>query len=532
MKLNLNDINNAPIQGVTYPRHDIQSVRANTLARPKWVHFGAGNIFRGFIARINQTLLDKGVEDTGIIAVDTFDFDIIDDIFNKNDCLTMLVRLNANGDSDKEVIAGVSHAYKAHSSFEDYAHIVSAFKNSSLQMVSFTVTEKGYGLYKPNGEFLDVIVSDIKQGTSKPAHVMSIVTALLLERFNAGATPLTLCSMDNCANNGDKLRASVLEIATKWNENGFVSDEFLSYVSDKSRVSFPVSMIDKITPRPSSDIQAELESMGLEDMKPIVTSKNTFIAPFVNAEVPEYLVIEDSFVNGRPKLEEGGVYITTKETVEQVETMKVTTCLNPLHTALAVFGCTLGYTRIYEEVRNPQLKALIEKIGYKEGMKVVVDPKIINPKAFIDEVINERLPNPYIPDEPQRIATDTSQKLGIRFGETIKKYQASSELNVEDLTFIPLAIAGWLRYLIGVDDNGEKFELSSDPLLQDLTAILSGVTLGGEYNNQALEILSNELIFGIDLSEVGLSDKINTMFKEMLSGKGAIRDTLGNFVGV
>ncbi len=531
MKLNLQDIKNNKVDGVVYPQHDIDKVKENTLIRPKWIHFGAGNIFRGFIARVNQTLLNKGIEDTGIIAVDTFDFDIIDDIFNNNDCLTMLVRLNANGKSDKEVVAGVTHAYKANAEFEEYQNIINAFKNNSLQIVSFTVTEKGYGLYKPNGDFLDVIVSDIKQGPQKPAHVMSIVTSLLLERFNAGATPLTLCSMDNCANNGDKLRASVLEISNKWKENGFVSAEFVSYVSDKSKVSFPISMIDKITPRPATEIQEELEKMGVENMKPIVTSKNTFIAPFVNAEVPEYLVIEDCFVNGLPKLEEGGVYITTKETVEQVETMKVTTCLNPLHTALAVFGCTLGYTRIFEEVKNPSLKGLIEKIGYEEGMKVVVDPKIINPKSFIDEVINERLPNPYIPDEPQRIATDTSQKLGIRFGETIKKYQASSELDVNSLTYIPLAIAGWLRYLIGVDDKGEKFELSSDPLLDELTGILANVKLGGDYDNSAMKILSNELIFGLDLVESGLADKINNMFKEMLTGVGAIEATLKKYVG-
>lgn len=526
MKLNLNDIKNNPIDGIKYPQHDVDTIKANTLARPKWVHFGAGNIFRGFIARINQTLLDKGVEDTGIIAVDTFDFDIIDKIFNENDCLTMLVRLDASGNADKEVVAGVTHAYKANASFDEYSNIVSAFKNNSLQIVSFTVTEKGYGLYKPNGDYLDVVSNDMKDGPSKPAHVMSIVSSLLLERFNAGATPLTLCSMDNCANNGDKLRAAIIEIVTCWKENGLVSAEFLAYVNDKSKVSFPISMIDKITPRPSSEIQTNLEQMGIENMQPIITSKNTFIAPFVNAEVSEYLVIEDCFVNGRPQLEEGGVYITSKETVEQVETMKVTTCLNPLHTALAVFGCTLGYTRIYEELRNNDLKELIKKIGYEEGMKVVVDPKIIDPKAFIDEVINERLPNPHIPDEPQRIATDTSQKLGIRFGETIKKYHTSSELDVNSLTFIPLAIAGWLRYLVGTDDNGKKFELSSDPLLEELTDILSGIVLGGEYDNQAMPILRNKAIFGVDLVEVGLAEKINSMFKEMLTGIGAVEQTL------
>ena len=162
------------------------------------------------------------------------------------------------------------------------------------------------------------------------------------------------------------------------------------------------------------------------------------MAPFVNAEVSEYLVIEDKFTNGRPPLEEAGIIFTDRETVNKVETMKVTTCLNPLHTALAVSGCLLGYNLIADEMKDPILRKFVEKIGYEEGLKVVVDPKIISPKEFIDEVVNERFSNPFIPDTPQRIATDTSQKVGIRFGETIKSYARKDDLNPADLVAIPL----------------------------------------------------------------------------------------------
>ena len=359
---------------------------------------------------------------------------------------------------------------------------------------------------------------------------MSIVTSLLHKRFEKGELKLAVCSMDNCSHNGAKLQASIVEIAERWCENGFVTKEFVAYLKDEGKVSFPWSMIDKITPRPAKSVAEELVKLGLEDMAPIVTSKNTFIAPFVNAEIPEYLVIEDKFPNGRPALEKGGVYVTDRDTVNNVETMKVTTCLNPLHTALAVYGCVLGHTRIFEEMRDSNLRKLVEKIGYEEGMKVVVDPKIISPKAFIDEVINERLSNPFIPDEPQRIATDTSQKVGIRFGETIKSYAKSEELNVEDLTYIPLAIAGWLRYLLAVDDNGNEFALSSDPLLEDLTSKLATVKLGGTYNGEILEILSNANIFGVNLVEIGLADKIEGMFKELIAGNGAVKATLDKYL--
>ena len=92
-------------------------------------------------------------------------------------------------------------------------------------------------------------------------------------------------------------------------------------------------------------------------MAPVETSKHTFIAPFVNAEGPQYLVVEDRFPNGRPALEKAGVYMTDRDTVNQTERMKVTTCLNPLHTALAVYGCLLGYRKIADEMKDPELTA-------------------------------------------------------------------------------------------------------------------------------------------------------------------------------
>ena len=101
--------------------------------------------------------------------------------------------------------------------------------------------------------------------------------------------------------------------------------DFIDYVSDEKRVAFPWSMIDKITPRPAKVVEEALEADGIENMAPIVTGRNTFIAPFVNAERPQYLVIEDDFPNGRPALEKAGVYMTDRDTVNCTERMKVTT---------------------------------------------------------------------------------------------------------------------------------------------------------------------------------------------------------------
>ena len=58
---------------------------------------------------------------------------------------------------------------------------------------------------------------------------------------------------------------------------------------------------------------------------------------------------------------------------------------------------------------DEDIRGLITKMGYIEAMPVVVDPGVLKPADFIDAVLNRRLPNPFMPDAPQRIATDTSQ---------------------------------------------------------------------------------------------------------------------------
>ena len=119
-----------------------------------------------------------------------------------------------------------------------------------------------------------------------------------------------------------------------------------------------------------------------------MTSKKTFIAPFVNAEEPQYLVIEDDFPNGRPKLEKAGVFMTDRETVNKSERMKVTACLNPIHSALAPYGCLLGYTLFSDEMKDTDMLKLAHLVG-DEGIAVVSDPGILSPEKFLQECIGK-----------------------------------------------------------------------------------------------------------------------------------------------
>ena len=518
--------------GIALPGYDVEKISEKAKEEPGWVHFGIGNIFRIFIGGIADGLLEEGVLDRGITCVETFDYDVVDKIYDPYDNLGLSVILHGDGTREYKVLGSLAEAVKAQSSdLAQWNRLKEIFTSKSLQMVSFTITEKGYALQKADGTWFPFVEADIKNGPDKATGAMAVLVAMLYERFKAGRYPIALVSMDNCSKNGAKLRESVLTMAEEWKKQGFVDDDFITYVSDEKVVAFPWTMIDKITPRPSEQIADDLEALGVEKMQPVITGKKTYIAPFVNAEKPQYLVIEDSFPNGRPALEKVGVYMTDRDTVNKVERMKVTTCLNPLHTALAVYGCVLGYTLIADEMKDQELNKLVHEIGPVEGMPVVTDPGILSPKNFVDEVINVRIPNPFMPDTPQRIATDTSQKVGIRYGETIKSYVAKYG-DAKKLTAIPLAIAGWCRYLLGVQDDGEAFERSSDPMLAELTEVMKGIELGKPetYHGQLKSILSNENIFGIDLYKAGIGEKIEEMFLEEIAGPGAVRAVLKKYM--
>ena len=521
--------------GIALPSYDAEAVAEKTKKAPIWVHMGIGNIFRIFIGGIADQLLEKGLMDRGITCVEVFDYDMVDKIYDPYDNLVLSVTLHGDGTTDKKVLGSLSEAVKAlPSESAQWERTKEIFRDPGLQMVSLTITEKGYALKRADGTYFDFIKADIENGPEMAASAMAVVAAMLLERYQNGKAPLALVSMDNCSKNGQNFRNAVLEMAEEWKKRGFVGEDFLAYIKDESQVSFPWTMIDKITPRPSEKIADELEKDGVESMQPVITSKSTYIAPFVNAEGPQYLVIEDSFPNGRPAMEKtegAGVYLTDRDTVNKSERMKVTVCLNPIHTALGPYGCVLGYELFSDEMKDPQMLELAHRVGYVEGMEGVPDPGILSPKKFLDELIDERFPNPYLGDTTQRLCVDVSQGIGIRFGETIKSYMEKYG-DAKRLTAIPVAIAGWLRYLLAVDDEGNRFELAPDPMVPEMQEQMAGIVVGdaSSLKGQLKGILSNENIFAVDLYQAGVGEKIEEIFREEIEGPGAVRKTLKKYL--
>ena len=507
--------------GYEVPQYDREAMKARTFENPVWIHFGAGNIFRAYQCDLMEQLLNKGEFDRGVIVAEAYDYDIIDKAYRPYDNLTLSVVLHADGRTEKKIIGCLTESLKADFTFkEDWSRLQDIFRNPSLQMVTFSITENGY----------EHPEEDMARGF-EAILTMGKITALLYDRFNAGACPITLQSQDNVSNNGDKVREAVIAYARYWHNIGLVPEEFVSYVQDEEKVSYPLSMIDKITPRPDPRVQKMLADEGFKDNGWIETDRHSFTAPFVNSEEVGYLVMEDRYVNGRPPFEKVGVIFTDRETVEKTERMKVGTCLNPLHVALSIYGCMMGFKLVSDIMADPDLLSYLEHIGNDEGLPVCESPGILDPKKFMDECLYVRFPNVYVPDTPQRIAVDTSTTIGIRFGGTLERHLANGK-DLNELTYIPLLFAGYARYLKGLTDDLEPFTCSPDDRLPIYQPIVAGLEVReGDQDFSCLkELFKHSETFGIDIYACGLGPKVEEMAKELYQGKGAIRRTLHKYV--
>lgn len=443
---------------IRLPAGNVEGVRAAGKRQPRWIHIGGGNLYRAFHAEIAQDLMDAGKLDRGVVVLQTRSPQLVQEVYQpfNNDILQVVMR--PDGTLGERVLCSTADALFANpSNVTGWSRAEAYFRSPELQLVTVTITEKGYALHGSDGKPTASAQRDFAAGPTYPQTAMGIVCALLWARYQAGAAPLALATTDNFSRNGEHFRAAVLETVEAWRAAGLVPEGFVDYAADEARVSFPWTMIDRITPAPSPETAVALERQGFDDLA-LIKSGRSVLAGFANTEEARYLVVEDSFPNGRPALQDAGVILCDRHTAELADTMKVTACLNPLHTCLAVYGCLLGYTRIWQEMEDADLVALIRHLGYDEDLPVVEDPKVIDPRAFLDELLTKRLPNKALPDAPQRIATDTSQKVPVRYGHTLRAYAADPAKDPAQLTYIPLVIAGWLRYLLGVDDHGDTFE--------------------------------------------------------------------------
>ena len=172
MKLTEEGLKNREVwesKGYQLPQYDRQEMIAKTKENPFWVHFGAGNIFRAFQANLVQNLLNEGTLDRGITVVEGFDYEIIEKAYRPCDNYSVLVTLKADGTLEKTVVGSIAESCILDAENEkEFGRLKEIFEKDSLQLVTFTITEKGYSLVNARGDVLEEVKADFENGPEKP----------------------------------------------------------------------------------------------------------------------------------------------------------------------------------------------------------------------------------------------------------------------------------------------------------------------------------------------------------------------------
>jgi fructuronate reductase len=313
------------------------------------------------------------------------------------------------------------------------------------RIVSLTVTEKAY-CHEPATGRLDFghpdIVHDL-QHPAAPRSVPGLLVAALAARRGTHGAPLSVVCCDNLPQNGGFVCGLVVAFAN-------VLDPALAdWISRE--IAFPSTMVDRIVPATTpDDIVQNDAALGVEDEAPVVHE------PFVQ------WVIEDRFAAGRPAWEGAGA--TLVHEVGPYESMKLR-LLNASHSAFAYLGYLAGHEFIYQVAAQPDFATWMRLFTAREVTPTLVRPPGID-LAEYGETLVRRFANPALPHRTQQIAMDGSQKLPQRILGTIRD-NLSADRSIELAT---LAVAGWMRYVYGEDEQGRPIGVS-DPLARQFGAL-------------------------------------------------------------
>ncbi|MBF9035832.1 mannitol dehydrogenase family protein [Rhodobacterales bacterium HKCCE2091] len=429
------------------------------------VHLGPGAFFRAFIAVCTDAAMTASGGDWGILAVSLKSPTARDQLGPQGGVFTA-VELGPDGETPR-TIGSVTDVLVAP---EDPAAVVAAMADPTVKIVSLTVTEKGY-CHNPATGKLNLDHPDIAHDLAAPDAPRSapgMIVAALEARRAAGTPPFTVLSCDNLPSNGPLVRGMVLDFA-------HARDAALAAWIDDN-VSFPATMVDRITPATTGEDLDRIETMiGFRDEGPVVHE------PFIQ------WVIEDDFPQGRPDWAAGGAQFVNS--VEAHETMKLR-CLNGTHSTLAYLGYLAGHQTIADTVADAPFAALCQRLWRDEILPTVPQPEGEDLPAYCTALL-ERYRNPAIRHRTWQIAMDGSQKLPQRILGTIRDTLAEGRVP-EGLC---LAVAGWMRYVGGVDENGEEIDVR-DPLAKELRAALDAAD---SPKDKVASLLGIEAVFGDDL---------------------------------
>ncbi|CBF83955.1 mannitol dehydrogenase family protein [Aspergillus nidulans FGSC A4] len=446
----------------TYPR--------NGAVKEGIVHIGVGGFHRAHLAvYIDRLMQNHGVTDYAIAGVGLTPFDKkMRDILRSQDHLYTVIERSAKG-SFANVVGSINSFLFAP---DDREAVVAKMAHPDTHIVSLTITESGYYYNENTHELVSEhpdIQFDLDPANEKtPRTTFGFLYAALARRFKQGLNPFTVMSCDNMQKNGAITRHMLESFARLRNP------EIAEWISKKGH--FPNAMVDRITPQTApADITALANDFGIQDDWPVVTE------PFMD------WVIEDHFCDGRPPFEKVGVKVVKDlRAVEEYEKHKLR-LLNGSHSAIGYAGQLAGFQYVHEVLQNDTYKKFLWQMMQEEVKPLL--PEI--PGVDIDEycrTLIERFSNPTIKDQLPRICLNASGKIP----QFIMPSIAEAIWVTGPFRRLCFVAAAWFRYLHGVDDAGNKFDIE-DPMLEELQAKAKAGGL------EPHEILSIKSLFGDDL---------------------------------
>jgi len=328
---------------------------------------------------------------------------------------------------------------------EQYDAIRRRLASPETRIVSLTVTEKGY-CHEPATGRLDFSHPDIVRDLEHfgaPHSVPGLLTWACNERRRTHGKPLTIVCCDNLPQNGGLVCGLAVAFAN-------MRDPALADWIGKE-IAFPSTMVDRIVPATTAaDIADNNAALTLEDAAPVAHE------PFVQ------WVIEDRFATDRPAWDAAGA--TLVHEVEPFEKMKLR-LLNASHSAFAYLGFLAGFEFIYQVAARPEFVAWMRRFMADEASPSLVKPSGINLASYREALVR-RFANPALPHRTQQIAMDGSQKLPQRILGTVRDNLAANR----PVEFATLAVAAWMRYVYGEDEQGRTITVA-DPLAPQFAAL-------------------------------------------------------------
>ncbi len=465
------------------------------LVTPGIVHFGVGGFHRAHQAMYTDRLLNEGAAlDWGICGVGVMAADReMQRALDAQDGLYTLVLKHSDGTYEPRVIGSIVEYLFAP---DDPEAVIEKMAAESTRIVSLTITEGGYNISDLTGEFDATspdVLGDLEPG-AMPRTTFGLITEALRRRREHGLAPFTVVSCDNLQDNGRLTRRVFTAFAR------LRDPELGDWVS--RAVSFPNSMVDRITPVTTDADRAEVaERFGIEDRWPVVCEPYT------------QWVLEDAFTAGRPPYEQAGVQLVDQ--VEPYELMKLR-LLNGSHQAMCYFAYLSGYRLVHEAAQDPLFQAFL--LGYmnQEATPTLAPVPGVDLDGYKHTLI-ERFSNPQVRDTIARLCAQSSDRIPKWLLPVVRQQLA----NGGEIRRSAAVVASWARYAEGVDEQGEPIEVVdrlADSLMQ----------LAQRQREDSDAFIANREVFG-DLAD---DKRFVTAYRSALASlheRGA-RATLGSLV--